>query len=61
MIFQAYTVSIDWAQPDFIFRRFQLVGPTSKLLSPSLVSTPYFCQMCSVENRLQVYILGVRK
>ena len=30
MILHTYTVSIDWAQPDFIFRRFQLVGPASK-------------------------------
>ena len=61
MHFHIYTVSIDWAQPDFIFQRFQLVGPASKLLSPTLVSKPYFCQMYSIENQLQVYPLGVRK
>ena len=61
MIFQTYTVRFDWAQSNFLFQRFQLVAPASKLLSPSLVSKPYFCQMYSVENQLQVYLLGVRK
>ena len=43
------------------FEDFNWLPPHQDLLSPSLVSKPYFCQMYSVENQLQVYLLGVRK